>query len=78
LYSKHFCLIVSIRVYSLFGPKRDEITGDWRKLRNEELNDMYSSPNIIGVIKSRRRRWPGHVVRMMERKVLYRGLMGET
>jgi hypothetical protein len=48
----------------LFGPKRDEITGEWRKLHNEELHDLYSSPYIVRVIKSRRMRWAGHVVRM--------------
>jgi hypothetical protein len=45
----------------IFGPKRDEATGEWRRLYNEELNDLYSSPNIIRVIKSRRMRWAGHV-----------------
>jgi hypothetical protein len=45
----------------MFGPKRDEVTGKWRRLHNEELNDLYSSPNIIRVIKSRRMRWAGHV-----------------
>jgi hypothetical protein len=45
----------------VFGPKRDEVTGDWRKLHNEELNDQYSSPNIVRVVKSRRMRWAGHV-----------------
>jgi hypothetical protein len=45
----------------IFGPKRDEATGEWRRLRNEELNDLYSSPNIIRVIKLRRMRWAGHV-----------------
>jgi hypothetical protein len=50
----------------IFGPKRDEATGDWRRLHNEELNDLYSSPNIIRVIKSRRMRWAGHVPRMRE------------
>ena len=45
----------------IFGPKRDEVTGEWRKLHNEELNDLYCSPNIFRVIKSRRMRWPGHV-----------------
>jgi hypothetical protein len=50
----------------LFGPKRDEVTGEWRRLHNEELNDLYSSPNIILVIISRRMRWAGHVARMGE------------
>jgi len=45
----------------IFGPKRDEVTGEWRKLHNEELNDLYSSPNIVQVIKSRRMRWAVHV-----------------
>jgi hypothetical protein len=53
----------------VFGPKRDEVTGEWRKLRNEELNDLYSLPNIVRVVKSRRMRWAGHVARMGERKV---------
>jgi hypothetical protein len=48
----------------IFGPKRDEITGEWRKLHNEELNGLYSLPNIVRVIKSRRLRWAGHVARM--------------
>jgi hypothetical protein len=52
----------------LFGPKRDEVTGGWRKLHNEDLNDLYTSPNIIGVIKSRRMRLVGHVARMGKRK----------
>ena len=50
----------------VFGPKRDEVTGEWRKLRNEELSDLYSLPNILRVVKSRRMRWAGHVVRMEE------------
>ena len=45
----------------IFGPKRDEVTGDWRRLHNEEINVLYSSPNIVRVIKSRRMRWAGHV-----------------
>jgi hypothetical protein len=50
----------------IFGPKRDEVTGEWRKLNNEELHILYSSPNIIRQIKSRRMRWVGHVARMGE------------
>jgi hypothetical protein len=61
----------------IFGPKRDEVTGRLRKLRNEELNDLYSPPNIIQVIKSRRMRWPGHVARMGESKGTYRVLVGK-
>jgi len=48
----------------IFGPRREEVTGEWRRLHNEELNDMYSSPNIVWVIKLRRMRWAGHVARM--------------
>ena len=58
-----------------FGPKRDEVTGEWRKLHNEELNDLYCSPNIVRVIKSRRMRWAGHVARMWERRGVYRILV---
>jgi hypothetical protein len=54
----------------IFGPKRDEATGEWRGLHKEELNDLHSSPNIIRVIKSRRIRWAGHVARMGKREVL--------
>ena len=50
----------------IFGPKRDGVTGEWRKLHNEELNDLYSSPNIVRGIKLRRMRWAGHVARMVE------------
>jgi hypothetical protein len=60
----------------IFGPKRDEATGEWRRLRNEELNDLYSSPNIIRVIKSRRMRWAGYVARMGEKSGAYRILVG--
>jgi hypothetical protein len=52
----------------IFGPRRDEVTGDWRRLHNEELNDLYCSPNIVRVIKSRRMRWAGHVVCMGEER----------
>ena len=51
-----------------FGPRRDEVTGEWRRLHNEELNGLYSSPNIVRVIKSRRMRWDGHVARMGEER----------
>jgi len=61
----------------IFGPKWDEVTGEWRKLHNEELNDLYCSPNTIRVIKSRRMRWAGHVARMGERRGVYRGLVGK-
>jgi hypothetical protein len=61
----------------IFGPKRDEVTGEWRKLRDEELNDLYCSPNIVRVIKWRRIRWTGHVALMGERRDVYRGLVGK-
>jgi hypothetical protein len=60
----------------IFGPKRDEITREWRRLHNEELHDLYSSPNIIRVIKSRRMRWAGHVARTGDRRGAYRFLVG--
>ena len=60
---------------SIFGPWRDEVTGEWRRLHNEELNDLYSSPNIVRVIKSRRMRWAGHVARMGKERGLYRVLL---
>jgi hypothetical protein len=56
----------------IFGPKRDEVTGEWRKLHYKELYDLYSSPSIIRVIKSRRMRWAGHVARMGEKRSAYR------
>jgi hypothetical protein len=52
------------RVLRIFGPKRDEVTGEWRKLHNAELNDLYCSPNIVRVVKSRRMRWVGYVARI--------------
>jgi len=59
------------------GPRRDEGTGEWRRLHNEELNDLYSSPNIVRVIKSRRMRWAWHVARMGEERGVYRVLVGK-
>jgi hypothetical protein len=59
----------------IFGPMRDEVTGEWRKLHNEELRDLYSSPSIIRIIKSRRMRWAGHVARMREKRNSYRLLV---
>jgi hypothetical protein len=61
----------------IFGPKRDEVIGEWRKLHNEELHDLYSSPSIIRIIKSRRIRWAGHVARMGEKTNAYRLLVGK-
>ena len=61
----------------IFGHKRDGVTGEWRKLHNEELNDLYSSPNILRVIKSRRMRWAGHVARMEEGRGVHRVLVGK-
>ena len=61
----------------IFGPRRDEVTGEWRRLHNEELNDLYSSPNIVRVIKWRRMRWAGHVARMGEERAVCRVLVGK-
>ena len=61
----------------VFGPKRDEVTGEWRKLHNEELSDLYSLPNIVRVVKSRRMRWAGHVARMGEERGVHRVLVGK-
>jgi hypothetical protein len=61
----------------IFGPKRDGVTGGWRKLHKEELHNLYSSPIIIRIIKSRRMRWAGHVARMGEKGNVYRLLVGK-
>jgi hypothetical protein len=61
----------------IFGPKRDGVTGGWRKLHNEELHNLYSSPSIIRITKSRMMRWAGHVARMGEKRNLYRLLVGK-
>jgi hypothetical protein len=61
----------------IFGPKRDEVTGEWRKLHNEELHHLYSSPNIVWLMKSRRMRWVGHIAHMGKRGDVYRFLLGK-
>jgi hypothetical protein len=61
----------------VFGPKRDELTGEWKKLHNEELSDLYFLPNIVRVVKSRRMRWAGHVARVGEGRGVYRVLVGK-
>ena len=61
----------------IFGPRRDEATGEWRRMHNEEQSDFYSSPNIVRVIKSRRMRWAGHVAHMGEERRVYRVLVGK-
>ena len=62
----------------IFGPKKDGVTGEWRKLHNEELNDLYSSPNSVRVIKSRLMRWAEHVARMEEGRVVRKVLVGKS
>ena len=61
----------------VFGPKRDEVTGEWRKLHNEELSDLHSLPSIVRVVKSRRMRWAGHVAHMGEGRGVHRVLVGK-
>ena len=61
----------------VFGPKRDEVKGEWRKLHNEELSDLYSLPNIVRVVKSRRMRWAGHMAHMGEGRGVHRVLVGK-
>jgi len=62
----------------IFGPKRGEVTGEWRKLRNKELNDLHSSPNTVRIMKFRRTRWAEHVARRCESRGMYRDIGGET
>jgi hypothetical protein len=64
-------------LWRIFGPRRDEVTGEWRRLHNEERRDLYSSPNIVRVIKSRRMRWAGHVARMGEERGAYSVFVGK-
>jgi len=61
----------------IFGPRRDEVTEEWRRLHNEELNDLYPSPNTVRVINSRRMRWAGHVACMGEERGVYRVWLGK-
>jgi hypothetical protein len=70
-------IIIVTSVIIVFGPKRDEVTGEWIKLHNEELNDVYSLPIIVRVVKSRRMRWAGHVARMGEDRGVHRVLVGK-
>jgi hypothetical protein len=64
-------MVFENRVLRIFGPKRDEVTAEWRRLHNEELNDLYSSTSIVRVIKSRRMRWVWHVAHMRESRGVY-------
>ena len=77
LREEHGLRVFENRVLRIFGPKRDEVTREWRKLHNEELNDLYSSPNIVRVIRSRRMRREGHVACMREMRGVYRVLVGK-
>jgi hypothetical protein len=79
LREEHRLRVLENRVlWRVFRPKRDEVTGEWRKLHNEELNDLYPLPNIVRVIKSRRMRWAGHVARMGEDRGEHRMLVGKS
>jgi hypothetical protein len=78
LREEHRLKVLEKRVLrGIFGPKRDEVTEEWRKLHNGELQNLYSSPDIIRQIKSRRMRWVGHVARMGEERNMYRVLVGK-
>ena len=78
LREEHRLRVFENRVLRIFGPKRDGVTGEWRKLHNEELNDLYSSPSVLRVIKSRRMRWAGHVACMEEGRGVHKVLVGKT
>jgi hypothetical protein len=76
LRKEHRVRVFENRVLRLFGLKRDGVVGGWRKLHNEGLHSLYSSPNIIRMIKSRRMRWAGHMAHMREKRNAYRFLVG--
>jgi hypothetical protein len=76
LREEHRLRVFENRVLRRFGPKRDEVMGEWRELHNEELRDLYSSPSIIRITKSRKMGWAGHVARMGEKRNVYRLLVG--
>jgi hypothetical protein len=79
LREEHRLKVLKNRVLrGIFGPERDEITGEWRKFHNEELHDLYCTPTIVRVIKSRKMIWKWHVVRMGEGSGVYRGLVGKS
>jgi hypothetical protein len=79
LREKHRLRVFENRVLRrVFGPKRDKVTGEWRKLHNEELNDLYSSPNFVRVVKSRGMRWAEHVERMGDDRGVHRVLVGKS
>jgi hypothetical protein len=77
LRKEHRLTVFENRILRIFRPKRDDVTGEWRKLHNEELHNLYLSPNIIRQIKSRRMRRAGHVVRMREERKVYKFMMGK-
>jgi hypothetical protein len=78
LREKHRLRVFENRVLRrIFGPKRDEVTEEWRKLHSEELHNLYSYPDIIRLVKSRRMRWAGHVARMGEERKMYKVLVGK-
>jgi hypothetical protein len=77
LREEHKWKVFENSVLRIFGPNRDGVTGGCRKLHNEELQNLYSSPSIIRIIKSRRKRWAGHVARMGQKRNVYRLLVGK-
>jgi len=79
LREKQWLTVVDSRVLrTIFGPKKEEVTGDWRRLHNDELYDLYCSSNIMRVINLRGMRWAGHVARLGERRGAYRALVGRA